>query len=166
MTSKLFRIFFSLSILWLLSSCCSLLHGPVQTIGISSQPKGAKIFIDDADYGLTPKFVDLNSNGRLLGEPKDKKEYSLKIALDGYQPYEVKLTRKVDGLYFLNILGVGIGLIIDASNGSMYKLSPEQVTAQLQKSSTANVKKGNNLYIAVTLNPDSAWEKIDTLKKL
>lgn len=85
----------------------------------------------------------------------------------GYQPYEIKIKRELDGWFFGNLIFGGlIGIIIDASNGAMYKLSPDQIIASMGKVSAMNVKDGDNrLYIGVTLQPDPAWERIGTMSK-
>jgi len=166
MTTKTIRTIFGLSIFGLLTSCASIIHGPTQTIDISSQPTGAKIFVDGKDYGLTPQSIDLRRKGRLKGESKDKKEYSLKIELEGYFPYELKLKREMDGWFVGNIVFGGIiGIIIDASNGAMYKLTPDQIIAQMGKTTAINYKRIDNVYLAVTLDPDPSWERIGKLTK-
>ncbi|AFK04651.1 PEGA domain protein [Emticicia oligotrophica DSM 17448] len=139
-----------------LVSCASIIHGKIQDIVVSSQPSGAKIFIDGKEFGQTPKVLGLPRNGRFEGEPSTKQGYKISITMEGYQPYETILQRKVDGWFFGNIiLGGVIGIVIDAVTGSMYKLTPNQVSAQM-KLSGANVFNYNKkeVYIATTLQPD------------
>lgn len=152
----------------LLTSCASIIHGSKQSVNFSSIPPGAKIVIDGKDYGITPKSIELKRKGRLKGEDSNKKEYNVTIELDSYYPYEIKITREMDGWFLGNLLFGGlIGIIIDASNGAMYKLTPDQVIAQMGKATAMNYKEiDDNVYIAVTLNPDPNWEKIATLKKV
>lgn len=166
MKTKTIQILCSLFIFGLLTSCCTLFHGVTQMVDISSQPVGAKIYIDGRDYGTTPLSIPLNRQGRLLGESKSKKGYSIKIVLEGYLPYEIKLDRKIEKLFFVDIIMSPIGLILDARNGAMYSLTPDQISAIMGKKTTSNYTKSNNLYVAVTLNPDPSWEKIDTLVKI
>lgn len=157
----------ALSLTFLFSSCASIIHGPTQSVSFASQPSGAKIWIDGKDYGATPKSVDLRRKGRLKGEISTKKEYSVKVELEGFYPYEVKLQREMDGWFLGNILFGGlIGIIIDASNGAMYKLNPSQVVAQMGRTTSSNLTEQNDiLYVAVTLQPDPSWERIGTLEK-
>lgn len=150
-----------------LTNCASIIHGPTQPIDITSQPSGAKITIDGNLHGTTPHAVLLKRKGRMKGESSDKKEYALKIEMDGYFPYEIKLKRELDGWFFGNILFGGIiGIIVDASNGAMYKLNPNQVIAQMGKQTASNNKGDGTLYIAVTLHPDPSWTKIGTLSSI
>ena len=73
----------------------------------------------------------------------------------------------MDGWFLGNIIFGGlIGIAIDAGNGSMYKLNPDQIVAQMGKT-TASVasEKNGDMYITVTLHPDPSWEKIGALSK-
>ncbi len=167
MKKSFIKYFIILIFIGLITSCASIVHGPYQIIDISSQPTGAKITIDGKDYGTTPNSVELRRMGRFVDEPAEKNEYAVKVEMDGYLPYEVKINRRLDGLFFGNILFGGlIGIIIDASNGSMYMLTPEQIDAQMAKTSAMNYNKiDDRIYIAVSLNIDPAWERIGTLEK-
>lgn len=52
----------------MLSGCASIIHGPMQTVDIGSQPAGAMVTIDGKDYGQTPKTIELRRKGRLKDE--------------------------------------------------------------------------------------------------
>ncbi len=90
------------------------------------------------------------------------------MTLEGYQPYEITLTKKSNGWVWGNIIFGGlIGLVVDASTGAMYKLTPEQVEANLKSNDTASIiTEGNTLYVAVTLKPVASWKKIGNMKQL
>lgn len=167
-TKKVFNFFIVSSLLFGVMSCASIIHGKSQDVFISSQPKGAKILVDDKDYGVTPKTLGLPRMGRMEGEPSTKKEYKITITLDGYMPHETILQRKVDGWFFGNLLiGGVIGIVVDAVTGSMYKLTPNQISAQM-KINGANVfnHKKSDIFIATTLKPDPSWQKIGQISKL
>lgn len=151
---------------FMLTSCATIIHGPLQKVEFSSQPSGAKVFIDGKDYGNTPLILKLKRIGHLDEESDDKKEYQVRIELDGYNPYEITLKREIDGWFYCNLIYGGlIGLIIDSENGSMYKLTPDQINALMDKDiSSLNLSK-NNLYIGVTLSINPEWEKIGQLTK-
>jgi uncharacterized protein YceK len=142
-----------------LGGCATIIHGSKQEIGVSSTPSGATISLNGINAGMTPTVFKL-----------DRKESQIvKVMLPGYAPYEMILTRKVDGWVFGNILFGGlIGLAIDAATGSMYKLSPEQMSEIMgNDASTAEFIKGDGsgLFISVTLTPDPNWEKVGSLEK-
>lgn len=150
----------------MLSSCASIVHGSVQTIDFTSQPKGARIIIDGNEYGITPSAIPLKRNGRFKGEINTKKEYAVKIEMDGYLPYEIKIKREMDAWFLGNIIFGGIiGIIIDAGTGAMYKLTPDQIVAQMAGKTAMNSdKQDDTIYVAVTLQVDPSWEKIGTLE--
>lgn len=79
-------------------------------------------------------------------------------------PFEATFTRSVSGWVWA--FGGLIGLAIDAINGGMYKLTPEQLQANLneEKKSTAFIQREDQLYLTVVLAVDPSWVKVGTLK--
>jgi hypothetical protein len=148
--------FFTLILTALLTSnCATIISGSKQNIKFNSNPTNATIFIDEVQVGKTPYETKLER----------KREYEVKIQLDGYKTYETKLTKKFNVWYFGNIVFGGlIGLIIDPITGAIYNLTPDQINAQMTQG-TAFVESKNGLYIAVSLEIDENWEKIGQLKK-
>lgn len=56
----------------------------------------------------------------------------VRIQMDGYQPFDATITRSVSGWVWGNLVFGGlIGLAVDATSGGLYKLTPEQVSAQM-----------------------------------
>ena len=98
-------------ILLLCSGCCSLFRSGSQSITVDSQPPGAKVKVGEA-IGTTP-FTSIIPKG---------KEYVIVASFDGSDQSQT-LTRKVDGLYWVNIL-VWPGLIVDAVTGTMHEYDP------------------------------------------
>lgn len=148
-------------------SCASIIHGSKQVVNLTSQPTGAQVTIDGKSYGKTPTAVELKRKGRLKGEVDSKKSYAVKIEMEGFYPYDIIVKREMDAWFLGNLLFGGIiGIIVDASNGSMYKLTPDQVIAQLGRSNAYLDKKDERIYIAATLEADPSWEKIGTLQKM
>lgn len=144
---------FALAIL--LSGCATIIHGSNQEIAFSSNPSASQVMIDGQMMGETPVTLALSR----------KERHTVRFDLDGYQPYEMQLSRSVDGWIAGNIIFGGlIGLVVDAATGAMYKLSPEQVQADLMTAGTASIDaSGDHLHIAVVLTPSSEWEQIGTL---
>lgn len=136
-------------------ACGTIIHGTTQEVGISSSPSNASVTINGQNYGNTPMIIDL----------KRKDSHMVKIELDGYQPYETNLTRSTSGWVWGNIVFGGlIGLVVDASAGGMYKLTPEQINAELRSSQAEALSTDDGLYIAVVLEADPSWEKIGSLE--
>ena len=116
----------------------------------------AEVIVDNQSYGITPVSAKL----------RRKDNHHLQIKLEGYQPYEVMLTRQTSGWVFGNILfgpGVLIGIAVDAISGAMYSLRPDQVSADLQTAQKAAVEDGT-LFVVLVPNPDPRWEKIGQLQ--
>ena len=146
-----------------MTSCATIMTGTKQDIVIKSSPSGAVVKLNNNNIGITPITTRLSRNIT---------NQTIRIELDGYKPYEVNIARKFNAWYIGNIIfGQIIGLIIDAADGAMYKLTPTQIDAVLSKGvnyeeGIGYFKKNNNIIIAVTLTPDKNWEKIGNLEKL
>ncbi|MFT4072231.1 MAG: PEGA domain-containing protein [Dysgonamonadaceae bacterium] len=147
-----------LSLIVLTSGCATIICGTRQTVKFASTPTNASVLIDEVNVGQTPFETRL----------KRDREYKVVIKLDGYLPYETKLTKEFNAWYIGNIVFGGlIGLIIDPITGAIYKLSPKELNAQLQQGTTSSVKtEKNQVYIAVSLQIDKNWEKIGQMEKL
>src|SRR5690606_10172285 len=147
----------SLALTVLISSCGTIIHGSRQDVSISSNPSSALITINNQELGRTPLTTSLSR----------KDSHVVRIELDGYLPYETKFTRKVDGWIAGNIIFGGIiGLAVDAISGGMYKLTPDQIQAEL-RNSTASVRQlKDGVYFSVVLQPNSDWEKIGEFTKI
>lgn len=153
------RAFFTILSLVLITlstqSCGTIIHGTTQEVGISSQPTNAQVSINGEDRGSTPMVADL----------KRKNTYMVRIQLEGYETYETTLTRSTSGWVWGNIVFGGlIGLVVDASAGGMYKLSPEQLSAELRSQKAEVIQSDEELFIAVVLEPEPEWEKVGNLK--
>ena len=98
-------------ILLLCSGFCSLIRSGSQDISVNSEPSGARVKMGEA-IGTTP-FTSTVPKG---------KEYVIIASLNG-EDQSQSLTRKVDGLYWVNIL-VWPGLIVDAVSGNMHEYDP------------------------------------------
>ena len=139
-----------------LGACASVMHGTHQDVGIASAPTGAKVSVDGQDKGNTP----------LVAHLARKQNHLVRLELAGYQPYETTLTRSVSGWVWGNIvIGGLIGLAVDAIDGGLYKLTPEQVSGTLQSSAAALAPNADGLYIAVVLRPQPDWQRIGQLDR-
>lgn len=146
-----------LSVLVLLTSCATIIHGSRQDVSIASNPSSAVVSIDGVEVGRTPLTTELSRKGH----------HAIKIELDGYMPFETQFTRKVDGWIAGNILFGGlIGLAVDAISGGMYKLTPEQLQAELRNGTARVNKTDKGMYFAVVLEPGADWEKVGQLVRL
>lgn len=98
------------------------MHGANQQIGIFSTPTGAHVEINGVPYGDTPLHADL----------KRKTEHVVAISLEGYEPYEALIKKRLAGWTWGNLLLGGIiGLLVDMISGSTGELYPENIHAKL-----------------------------------
>lgn len=139
-----------------LTSCATIVNGTKQKIGISSQPSHAAVWVDNYYMGETPVIVQMTR----------KDNHFVRIELEGYLPFEAMFTRDVSGWAFGNIIFGGfIGIAVDVITGGIYKLSPEQVQAQMYPNQCGYAKgKSKDSYIGFVLQPDPAWEKIGNMQ--
>jgi hypothetical protein len=96
-----------------------------------------------------------------------KDNHHIVIQLEGYESYEITLTRQTSGWVFGNILfglGAPIGIAIDAIAGGMYTLKPEQIDAQLRPSAAEAVLGDETLVVFLAPNADPEWRKIGQLQ--
>lgn len=136
-----------------LTSCATIISGSKQKVNFTSTPSQATVYINEIEIGTTPIEKKLER----------KKNYDVMIKLDGYKTYETKISRKFNAWYIGNILFGGIiGLVVDPITGAMYKLTPDQIQAELAEGTAFNTK-GNDVYIAVKLQIDPNWEKVGQL---
>lgn len=138
-----------------LTSCATIISGSKQKVSFASTPSEATVYINEVELGKTPIETKLAR----------KNNYDVKIVLDGYQPFETKITKKFNAWYLGNIMVGGIiGFIIDPATGAMFRLTPKQIQAEMAQG-TAFKQKGDNIYFAVKLDIDPSWEKVAQLKK-
>ncbi len=150
-----FTIALFASSLFLLTSCATIISGSKQKVSFTSTPAEASVFINEVEIGKTPIEKKLER----------KKEYDVKIVLDGYKPFETKITKKFNAWYLGNILiGGVIGFIVDPATGAMFRLTPTQINAEMAEG-TAFKQKGDNVYIAVKLDIDPSWEKVAQMER-
>ena len=141
----------------LLANCGTIMHGTTQEISISSSPSNALVTVNRQLTGRTPVVFDLSRKNRHL----------VQIELDGYEPYELTMTRSVSGWVVGNILFGGlIGLAVDAISGGLYKLSPEMINAEMRSAGTSVNMKDGSVYVVVVLEPSPDWERIGQLIEL
>lgn len=137
-----------------LTACATMMHGSSQDIGISSNPTGATVSVDNQSPGQTPYIAHLSR----------KDNHVVKLNLAGYAPAELTLTRKTSGWVWGNIVFGGlIGLAVDAMTGGLYNLTPEQLSATLasQKASVAPTKDG--IFVVLVPKAEAGWTKVGQL---
>jgi hypothetical protein len=139
------------------AGCATIVRGTSHGIGISSQPPGAKVTINNQEYGRTPVSAKL----------RRKDNHHVVIQLEGYEPYEIVLTRQTSAWLAGNLvfgLGFPIGIAIDAIAGGMYSLNPDQIEAELRPDGPKVVSEDGSIMVILVPEANPAWEKIGQLQ--
>jgi hypothetical protein len=141
----------------LTAGCATIMHGSKQDVAVSSTPSGASVSVDNQPMGNTPTTVNLTRKDR----------HVISIEAPGYRKYDLQLTRGTSGWVWGNLVFGGIpGLAIDAITGSLYKLSPDNVAANLERAGTASMNPaGTQLHIVLVYGADPTWEKVGQLER-
>jgi len=63
------------------------------------------------------------------------------------------------------VFGGLIGLAVDAINGALYNLTPEQVSAALLAGTAHMVPTRDGMYIALVLASQPGWQKVGQLER-
>lgn len=147
----------SICVVLLACGCATIMHGTSQEISISSVPSGAEVIVNGQTHGLTPVVADL----------KRKDQHLIQIQLDGYQPFEIRLVRRTSGWVWGNIVFGGlIGLAVDAITGGLYKISPDEVRAELSKSGQTMFLEDEALLVVLKRPVSSEMELIGQLEPM
>jgi hypothetical protein len=138
-----------------LTACASIMHGTSQDVGISSSPTGANVTVDNMLAGArTPYVAKLSRNDN----------HVVRIAMDGYAPAELTLTKSVSGWVWGNVVFGGlIGLAVDAISGGLYNLNPVQLQATLGRQGAQIAPTKDGVYIVLVRAVDPAWRKVGQL---
>ena len=130
--NKLYKIglFFSLIAVAVLtfSSCATIFKGSTDEVKFSSDPVGAKVYVNGDMLGITPFPIELKSN----------KTYTIEFKKEGYETKTVLLNNSVGaGWVVLDVLGGLIPIVIDAATGNWYGLDQDHVNAILETQQAA-----------------------------
>jgi hypothetical protein len=135
--------------------CGTIVHGTKQSIGFASVPAGATVTVDYMRLGATPISTEL----------KRETSHKVTIELPGYEKQVVNITSSVSGWAWGDIATGLLGLAVDAYTGGLYKLSPEQVVAEMEKSGRVASARDSFTIITV-LKPDPSWTKVAQLSPM
>lgn len=106
------------------TSCATLFKGSTDDVSFSSDPTGAKVYVNGNLLGTTPVQLEL----------KSKNTYTIEFRKEGYDTRTVLLNNSVGGGWVvLDILGGLLPVVIDAATGNWYQLDQEHVNGILEK---------------------------------
>ncbi|HQF41382.1 MAG TPA: PEGA domain-containing protein [Ignavibacteriaceae bacterium] len=106
------------------SSCATIFKGSTDDVSFSSDPSGAKVYVNGTLLGTTPVQLEL----------KSKNSYTIEFKKEGYETRTVLLNNSVGGGWIvLDVLFGLVPIIVDAATGNWYSLDQEYVNAVLEQ---------------------------------
>jgi hypothetical protein len=153
-----------------LSGCATIISGSQQIITVNSDVPGAQVTLNGIPLGVTPLIVSI----------KRGQEGVLSVQMPGYTPFQAPITKKVNGIFFVNILSGGtFGSSTDYSTGAMYAYEPDTyfvtlAPAGMSPPAAAAWRRKENVRAFVLLNnealahdlADGQGEYVDALAEL
>lgn len=114
--------------------CATIFEGTNQDVSINSTPEKANFVVKtlggfEVAGGTTPGVVKLAK----------KNQYSVTVKLPGYNDATVAITQSLQGWFWGNLICGGVvGMVIDAVDGAMWDLEPNQIMVSLVTASVDN----------------------------
>lgn len=108
----------------LLNSCATVFKGSTEKVNFSTDPTGAKVYINGQYFGQTPLELNMLT----------KKTYDVEFRKEGYRNRTVALTHSVGGGWLVVdiILGL-VPVIVDAATGNWYTFDLDHVAAAMER---------------------------------
>lgn len=106
-----------------LSGCATVVNGRTEPLGLSSNPAGAEVSIDNGTMKvITPTSIEL----------KRDENHTFVFHKDGYQDTSATVTSGTSGWVWGNLLAGGIiGGVVDFATGAAYKFSDDTLSVNL-----------------------------------
>jgi hypothetical protein len=109
--------------LFIFDGCATIFKGSTDTVNYSSEPSGAKVYVNGSLMGTTPFQLELKSN----------QTYTIEFRKDGYENKTVMLNNSVGaGWIVLDVVFGLVPIIVDAATGNWYSLDQKHVNAALE----------------------------------
>ena len=110
--------------IFIFNGCATIFHGSTDKVDFSSDPSGAKVYVNGQLMGTAPFELKLES----------KHSYTIEFRKEGYDNRTVILTNSVGGgCIVLDVLFGFLPIIVDAATGNWYSFDQEHVNAALEK---------------------------------
>jgi len=107
----------------IMNGCATIFKGSTDTVSYSSDPSGAKVYVNGILMGRTPFQLELKSS----------QTYTIEFRKEGYENRTVILNNSVGGGWIvLDILFGILPIIVDAATGNWYSLDQAHVNAALE----------------------------------
>ena len=106
------------------SGCAAIFKGSNSNLNATSDPSGAKVYVNGELFGKTPITLRLRSS----------KTYTIEFKKEGYETVTRNISSSIGaGWIILDVLAGLVPVIIDAATGSWYSLDQDHVNAVLEE---------------------------------
>jgi hypothetical protein len=113
----------------MLAGCATIKHGTKQKLPITSQPSGAKVYVDGAYVGVTPTEVKLARS----------KNHKVGLTMVGHEMGLIDLTPEFSANAWYNVAlmpGVFAGFLVDSITGGLYDFGVDGIEHHMVKQVT------------------------------
>ena len=119
------------------TSCATIFTGTSDRLTFTSEPPGAKVFIDGNERCITPCHVRVT---------RSINERDVAISLDGYYVRMITLDREFNLVSILNLVNA-LGWGIDALSGAIFQFEPESYHVTLTPLTQSGLMHPVKMYI-------------------
>jgi len=102
------------------TGCATMFTGTSQPVAVSSNPSGARVFVNGSYFGVTPVSVLLNT----------RSDYDIILQHEGFQDTTVTVARRFNPVALLNVVNI-VFWLIDLSTGALWRLDRAGVFVNL-----------------------------------
>ncbi|MBI4041221.1 MAG: PEGA domain-containing protein [Deltaproteobacteria bacterium] len=141
-------------------SCATLFTGTSDVVNVSTNPEGAKVYVDDAYKGTSPIEVSLKRNA----------DHNVRVTKAGFQDASSILRREFNPVSLINTVFV-LFWLVDIVTGALWKFEKDGIHITLEKSTqgavsgNGNIAAGEDLKIFAYQNKTAIGREAQTTTK-
>jgi hypothetical protein len=122
----------------MVTGCATIISGTSQLMTVNANVDGAEVHL------LTEEGDRLLGTTPLTTRVKRGYEGTLRVTAEGYRPYESALNKKINSVFWVNILSGGVfGSTTDYTSGAMYEYEPSTYMVSLQPAGQSNEERSD-----------------------
>jgi PEGA domain/PDZ domain len=135
----------------LIYGCATILKGGIDQVDVSSEPNGAKVYINGHMLGRTPVTLKLAA----------QKTYYIEFEKDGYERRTYVLTSSVGaGWIVLDVLFGLVPVVVDAATGNWYEFDENNAGVYLERQKGVTIQPSAELQVPSDIEPSDKAGKV------
>ena len=135
----------------LIYGCATILKGGIDQVDVSSEPNGAKVYLNGHLLGRTPVTLKLAA----------QKTYYIEFEKEGYERKTYVLTSSVGaGWIVLDVLFGLVPVVVDAATGSWYEFDENNAGVYLERQKGANIQPSTESQAPSDIEPSDKAGKV------